>query len=116
MGVGEGVNSGCGCGLSTPKLGLSKRLSKSLESLRPKRRNNSTSGFLEKHSIFGSMLDVARRSGRSPAGKDRRPGTFGFEDNTRGGRPQEAPFGRNVLQRSSGRGRKVAPHTPDEYE
>ncbi len=136
MGLGEGMSSGCGCGLGAARVGLSKRLSRSLESLRPRsrasRRQSADHGPHPSHAaaaadpytICQSMGDVATavphcsnrlgpQSGMQLQGEKENLGAARARSTGGGG----GGFGRGLLQRSSGRGhRRVAPDptTPDE--
>ena len=112
MGLGEGI-TGCGCGLSAPKLGISKRLSRSLESLRPRSRSRrqgvegSVNPVVDKYAVCQSMNDVASERKQPPVRA--LPWDVNAQKENRMTRSRGGSFGRGMLQRSSSRRRKVGP-------
>ena len=112
MGFGKGL-TGCGCGLSAPKLGISKRLSRSLESLRPRSRSRrqalegSVNPVADKYTVCQSMNDVAQQ--RSVRQVPVYPWDDDGQKENRITRNRGGSFGRGMIQRSSGRRRKVGP-------
>ena len=115
MGLGEGI-TGCGCGLSAPKLGISKRLSRSLESLRPRSRSRrqdvegSVNPGVNKYIVCQSMNDVALQPiYRNHNAVTARPWNQDVQKKNKITRSRGGSFGRGMLQRSSGRRRKVGP-------
>ena len=120
MGFGEGL-TGCGCGLSAPKFGISKRLSRSLESLRPRSRSRrrefegSVNPAADKYTVCQSMNDVAQQRSVRQAPVYPWDDDDGQKEN-RITRNRGGSFGRGMLQRSSQRRRKVAPEPHSSHQ